>query len=541
MRHPVGRSIVVVLALLLASAGVSTPAYASSTVGDRALYWNDVLLDAYVAVGGSPGPLARAGAMMHLAMYDAANASRCHSSGGFKPENCIGALYTPGISVKAGVAPNVDAALDHAAYNVLKSTFPALDFTPYLTAARTGEPVDATTTEGKSVGEKAAAAMIARRTGDGSQDTTPYTPSTAPGQWRPTGSGPAADPNWGKVKKFVDYGDYPWTHTKTTAADLRPQPPAGIATMPELLKSPAYTAQFKEVAELGAANSTTRTPEQTQIAWFWANDLNGTYKPPGQLFTHTRIVSTQRGLDQIANVQLFALIAGAMADAGISAWDQKYQTAIDLWRPESAVRLADSDGNPDTVQNSSWQPLSADAAGNHFSPPFPAYVSGHATFAGAWAESMKQFFGTDDISFTGTTEDPHAVGVTRTFANFSAAATENARSRVYLGVHYQWDGDLGVATGRKAAGQILNNSYGPTSYSDKTPVYGSTSVATVGKQWLIKPMGATSVGNFYDGAHASWYYCDDYGAENVYNQLIWNSYGCANGYDGSTHLYYAPR
>jgi hypothetical protein len=541
VKDPVRRSITVILALLLACVGISAPAHANSTAGDRVLYWNQALIDAYVATGGSPGPLARAGAMMHLAMYDAANAARCHSGGGFKPENCLGALYTSGIGVQAGVAPNVEAALDHAAYNVLESVFPALDFTPYLTAARTGEPVDATTTEGRSVGEKAAAAMIARRSGDGSQDTTPYTPSTEPGQWRPTGSGPAADPNWGKVKKFIDYGDYPWTHFKTTAADLRPQQPGGFATMPELLKSSAYTAQFKEVAELGAADSKTRTAEQTEIAWFWANDLNGTYKPPGQLFVHTRIVSAQRGLDQLANVQLFALVAGSMADAGISAWDAKYQTSIDLWRPESAVRLAGTDGNPDTAQDSSWQPLSADEAGNHFSPPFPAYVSGHATFGGAWAESMKQFFGRDDISFTGTTDDPHAVGVTRTFPSFSAAATENARSRVYLGVHFQWDGDLGVATGRKAAGQILNNGYGPKSYDDKTPVYGSPRLTTVGKEWLIKPMGATTVGNRYDGAHASWYWCDDYGAENTYGQLLWNSYGCANGYDGRTHLYYVPR
>ncbi|GGR49804.1 vanadium-dependent haloperoxidase [Streptomyces roseolus] len=541
MRQPVRRSITVGLTLLLASAGLSAPAQASSTTGDRVLYWNQALLDAYVTTGGSPGPLSRAGAMMHLAMYDAANASRCYSSGGFKPENCFGALYTPGISVKAGVAPDVNAALDHAAYNVLESAFPALDFTPYLTAARSGEPVDATTAEGQSVGQKAAAAMIARRTGDGSTDATPYTPGTAPGQWRPTGSGAAADPNWGKVKKFVDYGNYPWTYYKTTAADLRPQAPGGIATMPELLKSPAYAAQFKEVAELGAANSTTRTAEQTEIAWFWANDLNGTYKPPGQLFEHTRIVSAQRGLDQTANVQLFALVAGAMADAGISAWDQKYQTAIDLWRPESAVRLADSDGNPDTAQDSSWQPLSADTAGNHFSPPFPAYVSGHATFGGAWAESMEQFFGTDAISFTGTTDDPHAVGVTRTFPSFSAAATENARSRVYLGVHYQWDGDLGVATGRKAASQVLRNGYGWTSASDMNPRYYSPTLSTVGKEWLIKYIGATSAGHMYGGASENWYWCDEYGADMSYHQLLWNSYACANGYDGQSHIYYVPR
>jgi hypothetical protein len=101
--------------------------------------------------------------------------------------------------------------------------------------------------------------------------------------------------------------------------------------------------------------------------------------------------------------------------------------------------------------HTTWRPLSKDTNGVTFSPPFPAYTSGHATLGGAWAGAMKSFFGTDDISYTATTEDPHAVGVTRTFPSFSAAARENALSRVYLGVHFRFDGEFGVASGTAVA------------------------------------------------------------------------------------------
>lgn len=135
-----------------------------------------------------------------------------------------------------------------------------------------------------------------------------------------------------------------------------------------------------------------------------------------------------------------------MADAAIAAWDRKDDTPIDLWRPETAIALADADNNPATDPDTTWQPLSADRSGVHFSPCWPAWISGHAALSGAWAGVMRTEFG-DRVSFTATTKDPHAVGVTRRFSSFTAAATENARSRIYLGVHYQFDADDGLATG----------------------------------------------------------------------------------------------
>ena len=156
------------------------------------------------------------------------------------------------------------------------------------------------------MGSASAQAMISFRTNDGSPDTSTYADGTVAGQWRRTGSGEPATPSWGLLKPFA----------MTSTTQFRPGLPGGYTSYAQLLASQTYANQVNEVKGLGASNSTTRTADQTQTAWFWANDLDGTYKPPGQLFTFTRIVSAQRGLDQLANLRLFALVGSAMADAG---------------------------------------------------------------------------------------------------------------------------------------------------------------------------------------------------------------------------------
>jgi membrane-associated phospholipid phosphatase len=202
-----------------------------------------------------------------------------------------------------------------------------------------------------------------------------------------------------------------------------------------------------------------RTPDQTEIAFFWANDLDGTYKPPGHLFRLTQIVAKQRNLSVLENARLFALVAIAMADAAIVAWDAKYaDNYINLWRPASGIQLADTDGNLVTREDRNWTPLSVNpATGASFTPPFPAYVSGHATFGAVHAGIMRHYFGTDNVSFELDTDDPSVPYTKRRFNSFSAAALENGRSRVYLGVHYQWDADHGYESGTKLADYIAAN------------------------------------------------------------------------------------
>ncbi|CAL9617694.1 DNRLRE domain-containing protein [Streptomyces sp. enrichment culture] len=420
-------------------------------VKDHVEYWNDILQQAYREQGGAPGPLARAGAMMHGAIYDAANSAKCAEG----PTRCLGAPYLVKATASNGALPDINSAIDHAAFDVLRSVFPGQNFDTAIANARSTIPAAVTAEQraaGTSVGQQAAAAMLNARQNDGSTTVVPYTGSQTPGYWRPTDGTAAATPGWGLVKPFA----------LTSGSQFRPAGPGGHTTMSGLLASSAYATQVNEVKSLGRADSTTRTADQTQAALFWANDLDGTYKPPGQLFEHTQTLARQRNLTVTANAKLFALVAFSMSDAGIASWDAKYQTDIDLWRPESAVRL-DGDGNPATTADPNWQPLSYNTQGEHFSPAFPAYVSGHATFGGAWAKAMQQWFGTDAIPFTGTTDDPHAVGVTRTFPGFSAAAEENAVGRVWLGVHYRWDGTEGVATGTKVAAHVASTKLKPNS------------------------------------------------------------------------------
>jgi hypothetical protein len=208
--------------------------------------------------------------MVHAAIYDAVNS--------------ISTVGQPYLYKTEAPDASVTHAIAHAAHDTLTAAFPGVDFTDELAGALAGAGAD--TGNGVALGKAAAAAMIASRTGDGSDDNTPYEHSTEPGHWRPTGSGPAATPNWGNVKPF----------TMTSGAQYRPQLPAGYSSMSALLASPEYTAQFNEVREFGKITSHVRTPDQTQAAFFWANDLDGTYKPPGQLFQHTQIVAAQRGL-----------------------------------------------------------------------------------------------------------------------------------------------------------------------------------------------------------------------------------------------------
>ena len=145
-----------------------------------------------------------------------------------------------------------------------------------------------------------------------------------------------------------------------------------------------------------------------------------------------------------------------MGDAAIVAWDAKYSTDLELWRPETAIQEADSDGNLATTGDPTRVPLSINGAGTRFSPPVPAYVSGHATFAASHAGVMRLYFGTDNVTFQASTEDPaSAAGVTRSFNSFTQAALENARSRIYLGVHFQWDGDHGFLSGSALAEHLM--------------------------------------------------------------------------------------
>ncbi len=240
-------------------------------MADAVTHWNDVLLNVVRQVGGFPGPITRGGAMMHGAIYDAVNS--------IAPSTHRPYL----VSVHAAPGASIEAAIAHAAHDTLAVAFPTtkVDLAAERDKAIAALPPGTDISGGKAVGRAAARAMIEARTGDGADDMTPYVSGKEAGDWRPTNSGPAGTPNWPSVKPFgIPAGNA-----------FRPPRPGGYASKPQMLASSEYTAQFNEVKLLGKSNSTKRTSEQTEIAFFWANDLDGTYKPPGQLFDIAKVVS----------------------------------------------------------------------------------------------------------------------------------------------------------------------------------------------------------------------------------------------------------
>src|SRR5262249_15579397 len=177
------------------------------------------------------------------------------------------------------------------------------------------------------------------------------------------------------------------------------------AAGPPALTSREYTAAFNEVKELGAANSTIRSAEGTEIARFWADRV-----APGAAVGHWNQIlaglSEAQGLTLSENGRMFALVNLAMAGAEIACWDTKY--TYNFWRPVTAIRNADTDGNPDTAADPNWTPLVA-------TPAHPSYASSHSTLSAAAAAALASFFGTDDVAFTSTSVD--LPGVTRSYAS----------------------------------------------------------------------------------------------------------------------------
>jgi hypothetical protein len=254
------------------------------------------------------------------------------------------------------------------------------------------------------------------------------------------------------------------------------------------LNSPRYTAAFNEVKKYGAVNSVDRSPDQTAIGNFWAYDRPGTGAPP-VLFVENMIeIGNAVGNSPAQNARMFAMASVSLADAVIAAWDTKFE--VDLWRPITAIRAAD-DGNPDTVSDPTWVYLGAPGADpgsttDNFTPPFPAYTSGHATMGGAIFKTLELFYGTnsfnaadqsignDDVTtkYTLHSSEPNSGGGARMYDKFTQVGPigpemenspegENSMSRIYLGIHWRMDQEDGQALGRAVAEYVNANYFQP--------------------------------------------------------------------------------
>ncbi|MCC6319904.1 MAG: phosphatase PAP2 family protein [Phycisphaerales bacterium] len=421
------------------AAALVLAAGSTSVRADVVTDWNEQWLDTIRAVGGGPCPLARNQAIVFVSMFEAINSINR------KAEPYLGYVDVPGPASEraAGAA---------AAHRALVTLYPAraaiydAQLAEHLAAVHNVRQRD----NGVAVGVAAADAILAARSTDRTDSLPTYVYEDVPGAYRPTPpdfTTPPHAPGFGTTE--------PWC--MQSGDEFRPRGPFGFSRIAQVLRSRKYADQVNEVKSFGARNSTTRTAEQTEIAWFWANDRDGTYKPPGQLGQITTVVAAQQGLSLSEHARLMALVGLALGDAGLVAWDQKYSTDVDLWRPVSAIRNADIDNNPRTTKKGNWLPLL------EFSPPFPAYTSGHATFGAAHAAIMRNFFGTDNITFTASTDEPIVQNVQRTFTSFSQAARENGLSRVYLGVHFRCDADQAYASGTLLGNSIYRNFLRPIS------------------------------------------------------------------------------
>ena len=338
---------------------------------------------------GTP-PAIRAMAIVQTAVHDAVNS------------------VPPGASTNAAVA----AANRVTMTKLMPSAQASIDSAYQAALAQIAD--GPAKTAGVAAGEQAATAALARRADDGAAAAESYRPHTTAGMYVPTAT-PAVT-QWPQRK--------PWV--MSSGAQFRPGPPPALT-------SDAWTRDFNEIKSIGAKNSTRRTAEQTEIARFWE------YSLPAIYYGVVRSVALAPGRDVAQNARMFAAVAQAMDDALISVFDAKYQ--YNFWRPATAIRNGDIDGNAATEREASWSPL-VDA------PMHPEYPSGHAILAGAVGAVVKADVGGGRMPVL-STSSPSAKGATRSWTSVDDFVREVSDSRVYAGIHFRTAVDVGAATGKR--------------------------------------------------------------------------------------------
>ncbi|HET9323610.1 MAG TPA: vanadium-dependent haloperoxidase, partial [Gaiellaceae bacterium] len=370
--------------------------------------WNQNAATAlYVTAAQPPNVSVLHMAMVQGAVYDAVNAI----DGGHEGYLLTSRVATP--------TDSKDAAAATAAYKVLLNIVPAQQpaLQALYDASLAGIPDGSAKTRGIAVGNAAAAAMIAARTDDGRFGAFRFVNGTMPGEWRPVLPAFGSDPNaWVKdVKPFLI----------ERASQFRSPGPYD-------LDSRKYAKEVDEVESVGSLNSTTRTADQTQAALYWMEN------PPRTWNRIVNSISASKGLSLVDNARLFAEVYLTAADAFIAVWDEKAHYSF--WRPITAIREANTDGNAWTDPDPNWLPLIAN-------PPYPEHPSGHLGLSGSFGRTLQQFFHTDKLAWT----DTNVAGRTRSFTRVSDAVDEIVGARIWSGIHFRNADEASVRISRKIA------------------------------------------------------------------------------------------
>ena len=388
---------------VLVFACLTTVFVTNAEADDPISAWNEIAEHAVRAAGHAPPVAALDFAIVHVAIYDAVES--------------IDRRYEPYHALVPGATGSVSAAAAKAGHDVLVALFPAqkttLDaaYMTYLTANGIDQFDPAV-----SVGAQAAADILALRSNDGRfpHNPPPFLGSTAIGQWRPTPSLLPGPP------PTLAPGLTPWV-ANVTPFTIKSDSQFRVAPPPDL-DSDLWADNYNEVKSIGSLNSTTRTAEQTDIGYFWADSGPLLWQNALRYISHNY-------LDSVSDsARMFVLADTALADAQIAVWDSKY--FYNFWRPITAIPLGDQDGNPATAADPDWQPLIN-------TPNFPEYPSGHCGISGAVSHILRLLFGTDELNFQMTTTNAKALQKTRTFTRFSQAEDEVIDARVLVGIHYR--------------------------------------------------------------------------------------------------------
>lgn len=374
---------VVLLAIALAG---------SASSADVVTDWNQRAVEFVVAAGLANQPAHRALALAHTAAYEAALAAR---ASGAAVEAAIVAAHC---SALTALLPTQKAPLEVA-----------------CRAAQASLLAGAAKDAGTVAGERAAADVVARRADDGAGAPDIYRPFTAAGRYVPTAA--PASPHWGLRKTWL----------MTSPSQLRPAPPPA-------LDSERWARDFSEVKAMGGARSTQRTAEQTEVARFWET------AHPMIYHGLVRSVADRPGRDLVANARLFAAYTQAIDDVMIALFDAKYHYA--LWRPVTAIRNADLDGNDATERDAAWSPLIP-------TPMHPEYPCAHCAQAGVAHAVLGAEWARGATAPLLATSSASARGATRRFADLDAVLREVATARIHDGVHYRFSTEAGSELGQR--------------------------------------------------------------------------------------------